>query len=398
MTFNTKLVDKVAREGAAPLAQPVQALLDLIESDPKIYANANRMISEIPPKYRKDPSGGPRLTDYKQMCALINAAISEPPPYNETELVASPINAVLDWCMGTPAGTDWFLDDKVNEAFMEILKYWGKYLSSKESLIAFEPSDQGGGNWMCEDAQNNIHMSQFKQPDPDGLAWGYKSWNSWFIREFKDGERPIANPNDDSVIVSACESTPFALQHDVQLRSEFWLKGQPYSLHFMLNKDENAERFVGGTVYQAFLNAFNYHRWHSPVTGKIKSVELVPGTYYAASLAEGFDKGSPNLSQGYITNYAARAIILIEADNPDIGLMAFVSVGMSEISSNVVTVKENQKVKKGDQLGYFQFGGSTHCLIFAKGVISAWSDSAIPGPSAELVPLGSWLAKVGSSS
>jgi len=48
--------------------------------------------------------------------------------------------------------------------------------------------------------------------------------------------------------------------------------------------------------------------------------------------------------------------------------MAFVSVGMAECSSNEVTVQPGQHVVKGDQIGMFHFGGSTHLLIFRPGV------------------------------
>ena len=58
------------------------------------------------------------------------------------------------------------------------------------------------------------------------------------------------------------------------------------------------------------------------------------------------------------------AFIYIQADNEHIGLMCFVSIGMSEVSSNEITVKEGQRVEKGDELGMFHFGGSTHLLIF----------------------------------
>ena len=60
--------------------------------------------------------------------------------------------------------------------------------------------------------------------------------------------------------------------------------------------------------------------------------------------------------------------MFIECDNPDIGLMAFLGVGMCEVSTCDITVKEGQHVNKGDELGMFHFGGSTHCLLFRKGV------------------------------
>lgn len=55
---------------------------------------------------------------------------------------------------------------------------------------------------------------------------------------------------------------------------EFWLKDNRYSLVDMFggikyNKEYLAEHFTGGTVYQAFLSALSYHRWHAPVDGVI---------------------------------------------------------------------------------------------------------------------------------
>jgi phosphatidylserine decarboxylase len=61
---------------------------------------------------------------------------------------------------------------------------------------------------------------------------------------------------------------------------------------------------------------------------------------------------------------ASRGMVFIQADNPKIGLMAVLFVGMAEVSSNDITVYEGQHVNKGDQLGMFHFGGSTHALIF----------------------------------
>ncbi len=124
--------------------------------------------------------------------------------------------------------------------------------------------------------------------------------------------------------------------------------------------DPLAKQFEGGTVYQAFLSALSYHRWHSPVSGRIVKTRLIDGSYYAQANVMGYDPASPDQSQGYITHVASRALVFIEADNPDIGLMAAVFVGMAEVSSNEITVYERQHVKKGDPLGMFHFGGSTH--------------------------------------
>jgi phosphatidylserine decarboxylase len=149
-----------------------------------------------------------------------------------------------------------------------------------------------------------------------------------------------------------------------------------------LANDPSVDDFVGGTVYQAFLSATNYHRWHSPVAGTVVRAFVVEGTYYSEADSEGTDAVEPMNSQSYLAHVAARAIILIEADDPVIGLMAFVPVGMSEVSSCLIGshVKPGYHVGKGEELGYFQFGGSTHCLLFRPGAIAEFTLPAIPQP------------------
>lgn len=59
---------------------------------------------------------------------------------------------------------------------------------------------------------------------------------------------------------------------------------------------------------------------------------------------------------------------------------------MAEVSSNYfhTHIKQGYKVKKGEELGYFQFGGSTHCLIFRKGVIKSWDNIEFNGKNRKL--------------
>jgi phosphatidylserine decarboxylase len=221
--------------------------------------------------------------------------------------------------------------------------------------------------------------------DPGDEYYGFTSWDDFFTRTFREGVRPVSGAGDDSVIVNACESAPLAVSRNVALSDLFWLKGQPYSLENMLNGDEYTPQFAGGTVYQAFLSALSYHRWHSPVSGTIRKAYVVNGSYYLENLFQGFfdpagpDPAGPNNSQAFLTAVATRALIFIEADNPDIGLMCVMPVGMAEVSSCQITVREGDRVDKGDQLGMFHFGGSTHCLIFRPGVNLTFTDYETPG-------------------
>jgi phosphatidylserine decarboxylase len=127
------------------------------------------------------------------------------------------------------------------------------------------------------------------------------------------------------------------------------------------------------------LSATNYHRWHNPVAGTILRASLVEGTYYSEADSLGSDAVEPTHSQAYLAHVAARAVFLIRADNSAIGLVGFVPVGMSEVSSCLIhpAMKPGHHVFKGEQLGYFQFGGSTHCLVFGPGVIDSLAMTAI---------------------
>ena len=371
----------------------VKEFQHLIETNSRVYQLATGMYDEIPRKhpYNKDPSGKMAIRGWQHMLKVLNHLLSEAPRWSdhshEVGLVGLPIYALFDWPMGTTSGFAFFLDPEVNAMLKKVLNAWGEFLQSPESASCLDDSSTG---WFGETGHAdltqvaNLNASKDKQTpfeelfqcDPKAKYHGYKSWDNFFTRQFNWEHRPVASPDDQNVLVNSCESTPYRVAHNVSNREKFWNKGMPYSVKDILHFDESADQFVGGTIYQAFLSALSYHRWHSPVAGKITKIRHVDGTYYSEPLFETFghgdqgqadSEGEPD-AQAYLSASAARALIFIEADNPAIGLMCVVQIGMSEVSSCDVTVKEGQHVEKGEQLGMFHFGGSTHCVMFRKGV------------------------------
>lgn len=378
--FENKWVKKVYEEAKSEennkLLPPVQALKELIESNRYIWNLFQMMFDEIPQKDVDTPAGTPQVRDYHELLLVLNRLIQRAPEFNTTGLVDTPINAVLDYPMGTRAGYVLFNDPRVNAKMKNILDYWGRYLQSEESSYVLNTSDKGwlspyALNEMAKEAGGDNFVDLFAVHSTDvKQKLGYTSWDDFFTRKFKPGIRPVASPDDDDVIANACESAPFRIAHDVPLKAKFWIKGQPYSLIDLLHNDPWTSKFEGGTLYQAFLSALSYHRWNSPVSGKIVKAYNLDGTYYGEALAQGFenpngpDKVAANNSQAFLTSTATRAVIFIQADNPKIGLMCFVAVGMGDVSNNEITVRIGQHVNKGDQLGMFHFGGSTHVLLF----------------------------------
>ena len=385
-------VDKTAK----PLLPVVEEFRNLIENDPEIFMQFNLMFEQVPhkPPYNKDPKGKPQVRSYHHMLQLINKIITRSLEYDTTYFVGVPICAILGWPMGTQAGSAAFLNTKVNHQIKKILNEWAKFLSSEDSRYVLSTDPHKG--WFGKDAQ--VAMPDFNKDfkcDPDLPYHGFKSWDDFFTREFRDGKRPVASPDDDSVIVNVCESAPYKIAKNVKRIDKFWIKSQPYSLQHMLAGDAYTDKFVGGTIYQGFLSALSYHRWHSPVNGKVVKAYVIDGSYYSETLTEGFDPTGENESQGFITELATRALIFIEADNPAIGLMCVMPVGMTEISSCQITVREGQRIKKGDQIGMFHFGGSTHCLIFGPQVkLDFDMHGQKPGLNSRNIPINKRIATV----
>ncbi|CAI7596498.1 unnamed protein product [Penicillium glandicola] len=400
------IIRTVDDDDEKPLHPVLEEFKQLIESNTRVYMLLTSMFNEVPrtKRYSQDPTGSPEIRDYSHLLHVINHLLTTAPSWTDKShrvgLVGLPINAVLDWPMGTPSGYAAFLDPEINAMLKKILNAWGEYLRSPASAGVLNDTSHGWfGHTGRRDliaaarigptAATNLQFHDLFECDPSAPNHGFNSWDDFFTRRFKEGSRPVADPDDGKVLANACESKPYRVARNVHARDKFWIKSQPYSVLDMLDRDTLASQFVGGTVYQAFLNALSYHRWHSPVDGKVVKAYVVDGTYYSEPLFEGI--GNPEVetndidmagqvtSQGYITSTATRALIFIEADDPVIGLIAFIGVGMAEVSTCDITVKEGDRLMKGDEIGMFHFGGSTHCLLFRKGV----HVSGLPEPGTE---------------
>ena len=329
------------------------------------------------------------MTDLDTFLHLLDIIVGEPPAYYKAktadgriidESVGAPMYLVFDMLSNTSAAYDLFRYGPFNVALKALLDSWGTYLQSPASNCTLH--SRSGGLFSQEAMVNFAHFIKpltFEQtyvcPDPSAENKGFQSWDAFFTRKFQPDARPILFPGDNSLVYNACESATLRYRTNVKLHDTFWLKTQDYSLYDMLGGDkETAEKFAGGTVYQAYLGEYDYHRWHSPISGTITKTVVLPGTYYAvlpddgSPGDDGFKKGDPHSAimrcQPWLTVSATRALVFIQSDNPAIGLMCFMAIGMVEVSTCQVTVHEHQKVCAGQELGMFHFGGSAYALIF----------------------------------
>ena len=371
VTADLKSISKYVKK--MPVAEKVShpallALQDLIEIDPEVYMLFTTMFTQ-----KFDPPQVNPIEDYMDMLLKMQEVMLKAPEYG-SELGSAPINSLLIYVMATPSGTMAFINDKVNKCFKEILNSWAQLLNHPDSREVLNRKD----GWLCPESLATMpdFLTTYKVDLTDPY-YGFKSWNDYFARKLKNDEvRPIAEPTNPFVICSPCDAIPYFIEKNPNLRDQFWIKAQPYSLQHLLDNHPLTDTYVGGTVFQAFLDTANYHRWHSPLDGKITNAYVKEGAYYAEALSIGYDPTGNTLR--YLSHVDTRAIIEIDTGNPQIGTVMFVAVGMAEVASCVVEAYYGQQVKKGDPLGTFQFGGSSYCLLFQKGVTVKFTAEDIP--------------------
>lgn len=124
-----KEVDSMAdsSDDSYSLRPVVQKFKDEIENNPEITMFFHQMFSEIPKRYKKTPTHKPQVRNYHHMLRLINHILTKAPEFNETGLVGFPINAILDWPMGTIGEYAAFVNPKVNLHLKSILNQWGAF-------------------------------------------------------------------------------------------------------------------------------------------------------------------------------------------------------------------------------------------------------------------------------
>ena len=382
-TWLQDTIAKVQKEPKEPLDPTIVALQQLIAQDASLHQLCYSMFAEA--SHLGDPTYLP-IDRVLVVMRLFNSILPHAPEWLDLDasynLVGLPFNMVLMTLMATPSGQRLFRRQDVNRHLKAILNKWAAFLETSESRYALNSTD----GWLSppalaklEDAANRATPGQsrsftalYECPDEkDPNTMGFASWDAFFTRRFKPGIRPLPPPEvldgrNGAPIINACESKPWRISRRCSRHDLFWLKGQPFSIMDMLDNDPFAERFVGGTVYQAYLSALSYHRWHAPVSGTIKRIRYVDGSYFAHMPMS--DPLAMEKSQGYLAAAATRALVFIEASDPRIGLICLVTIGMGEVSSCDATVHEGEFVEAGDEIGSFHYGGSTHCLVFSRSV------------------------------
>ena len=244
-------------------------------------------------------------------------------------------------------------------------RQWGSFLSTPDS-------------WKPEYSADFYADPEFGVPHgwyEDDSNW--KTYNDFFSRRLKDAsQRPISAPSDHSVVVSPVDGWPqgvWKIDDEGFIKQNVLLKSREFdSIPNLLGPEcKYADCFAGGTLTHVFLDVNDYHRYHFPVAGRILEMNRIEG----CDAGGGVYRWNPEIKRYWLDSrnpgwesVETRACVILE--NPELGKVALLPIGMSQICS--VNFSEGLapgvEVAKGQELGYFLFGGSDFVIVFQKGV------------------------------
>lgn len=259
------------------------------------------------------------------------------------------------------------LSERFQDWLTEFARRWGSFLDTTESfspdiLRSFaERPEYEVGDSMVNGAPN--------------MPSGWLTFNQFFARQLNGGLRPIAEPDSNLVVTRPADSQLIHVL-DIDADSNIpatTLKGtHTYgNIKQLLEGSRYAESFARGTFLHYLLTPFDYHRFHLPVGGLVKESFVVQGkVVQRIDLQDRKFKVQDSALTGY-EFWQPRGVVTIDTtgcDAGDIGIVAVIPVGMWQVASVVLTALEGKRMAKGEEFGYFQFGGSEVIVLLQEGL------------------------------
>jgi phosphatidylserine decarboxylase len=198
-----------------------------------------------------------------------------------------------------------------------------------------------------------IDMSEFEQKE-------YKSFDDWFVREFRPGVRHF--PRKVGEMGAVCEARYFAWEK-VDPKQRFPIKGHALDAAQLMGSEERAKPFIGGPVILVRLAPMDYHRVHFPDNGKMVERLTLGRRLWTVSW-----KAVRNKEDIYLKNEREIQIL----DTKHFGRLAMIEIGALTIGRIVQTHKPGTPFERGDQKALFRYGGSAVAIFGEPG---AWRPS-----------------------
>lgn len=197
-----------------------------------------------------------------------------------------------------------------------------------------------------------VDSSEFLEP-----VSSFQSFNDFFIRKLKPEARPITPGNDVAILPADARYLVYENIHD---SPGFWVKNHKFRLEELLQDRGLAEKYAHGSMVIARLAPVDYHRYHFPMNCLPEAPQEIQGHLYSVN---------PIALKRNIHILAQNKRVLTMLQTKNFGTVLYIDVGATYVGTIHQTFIPGEPYAKGDEKGYFSFGGSCLILLFEPGRI-----------------------------
>lgn len=192
-----------------------------------------------------------------------------------------------------------------------------------------------------------VKLSDFVVPSD-----GFKCFNDFFIRKLKPNARPLILGADRAIIPA---DGRYLLYPKVDEADGFVVKGKKFSLEKLLQSSKLANRYAAGSMVIARLSPIDYHRFHFPCDCTPGPAHLINGFLFSVN---------PIGIKTNIELFTENKRMITELKTEKFGTIQYIEIGATCVGTIHQTYIPHSFCKKGDEKGYFSFGGSSLILLF----------------------------------
>jgi len=206
-------------------------------------------------------------------------------------------------------------------------------------------------------AKFNINMDEYEKTIDE-----YSSFNDFFYRKLSKCSRNICK--DEKSFISPCDGKLLAIEK-IDETSSFTVKGFKYTLNELFQNEDLSKNYSNGTCLIFRLCPTDYHRFHFVDSGICSKSTFINGKYYSVNPV-----ALENISKVLSEN--KREYSILKSDNFDD--VIYIEVGATFVGSIIQTYSSSSKINRGDEKGYFKFGGSTVIVMLKKNILKLDDD------------------------
>lgn len=190
----------------------------------------------------------------------------------------------------------------------------------------------------------------------------FNNFNDFFVRNLISESRPV--DRTPSTLISPGDGRLLAFTN-ISINQIIQVKGITYSLSELIADNDIAKEFEGGICLVLRLCPTDYHRFHFVDNGTPLENTFIKGNYYSVN-----PMALERVPKLYCQN--KREWSVFKSDN--FGDIIHIEVGATCVGTIIQSYTPNTQVLKGDEKGYFKFGGSTTILFFKKDTVKIDDD------------------------